>query len=93
MSVSTVASANAVEFDRHENYRIYRQPFPFERANRFFDHLRWRSGSPPPRSRVRCDPLRQHQAVGYAKCLTNCRLGIPYLLYVNGGDLLRERKV
>ena len=34
MSVSTVASPNAAAFDEHEDYRIYRQPFPFQRANR-----------------------------------------------------------
>ena len=35
MSVSTVAAPHARDFDEQEPYNIYRQPFPFERANRF----------------------------------------------------------
>ena len=93
MSVSTVASANAVEFDRHEDYRIYRQPFPFERSNRFSNQLRWAkwltSRRAPAFDVIHCGNIRP---VGYAVRWTNRRLGIPYLVYVNGGDLLRERK-
>src|SRR5205085_2514391 len=50
ISVSTVASRNAAAFDEHERYRIYRQPFPFERANRFSNQLRWARWLTSPQS-------------------------------------------
>ena len=93
MSVSTVASRGAEMFDSHENYRIYRQPFPFERANRFSNQLRWArwltSNSAPKFDVLHCGNIRP---VGYGVRWTNRRLGVPYLVYVNGGDLLRERR-
>ncbi len=93
MSVSTVASPNAAAFDQHESYRIYRQPFPFERANRFSNQLRWAnwltSRRAPPFDVIHCGNIRP---VGYGVRWTNRKLGTPYLVYVNGGDLLRERR-
>jgi len=93
MSVSTVASRNAAAFDEHERYRIYRQPFPFERANRFSNQLRWARWLTSPQSPkydvLHCGNIRP---VGYGVRWTNRRLGVPYLVYVNGGDLLRERR-
>jgi len=93
MSVSTVASQGAASFDQHENYRIFRQPFPFQRANRFSNQLRWArwlTSSPSARVEVlHCGNIRP---VGYGVRWANRRLGIPYLVYVNGGDLLRERR-
>ena len=93
MSVSTVASHNSAAFDEHEGYRIYRQPFPFERANRFSNQLRWARWLTSPQSPkydvLHCGNIRP---VGYGVRWTNRRLGVPYLVYVNGGDLLRERR-
>ncbi|MFL5522758.1 MAG: glycosyltransferase family 4 protein [Gemmatimonadaceae bacterium] len=93
MSVSTVASPLAPSFDEHESYRIYRQPFPFQRANRFSNQLRWAhwltSGESPKYDVIHCGNIRP---VGYSVRWTNRRLEVPYLLYVNGGDLLRERR-
>jgi glycosyltransferase involved in cell wall biosynthesis len=93
MSVSTVASPLAPSFDEHESYRIYRQPFPFQRANRFSNQLRWAhwltSGESPKYDVIHCGNIRP---VGYSVRWTNRRLDVPYLLYVNGGDLLRERR-
>lgn len=93
MSVSTVASPNAESFDRHESYRIYRQPFAFERANRFSNQLRWArwltSTRSPKFDVLHCGNIRP---VGYGVRWANRRLDIPYLVYVNGGDLLRERR-
>jgi phosphatidyl-myo-inositol dimannoside synthase len=92
MSVSTVASPHAAELDAHESYRIYRQPFPFERANRFSNQLRWgrwlTSSRSPDYDVLHCGNIRP---VGYAVRWANRRLATPYLVYVNGGDLLRER--
>jgi phosphatidylinositol alpha-1,6-mannosyltransferase len=92
MSVSTVASRAAAAFDRHESYNIYRQPFPFERANRFSNQLRWArwltSSRSPDFDVLHCGNIRP---VGYAVRWVNRKLRTPYLVYVNGGDLLRER--
>src|SRR2546430_6503978 len=90
MSVSTVASREAGAFDQHESYNIYRQPFPFERANRFTNQLRWArwltSSRSPDFDVLHCGNIRP---VGYAVRWANRKLGVPYLVYVNGGDLLR----
>ncbi|MFN2637526.1 MAG: glycosyltransferase family 4 protein [Gemmatimonadaceae bacterium] len=92
MSVSTVGSRQAASFDVNERYRIYRQPFPFDRAHRFSNQLRWArwltSRSAPKLDVLHCGNIRP---VGYAVRWTNRRLKTPYLVYVNGGDLLRER--
>lgn len=93
ISVSTVAARDAREFDSHERYRIHRQRFPFERANRFSNQVRWArwliSRSAPPFDVLHCGNIRP---VGYAVRWSHQKLGVPYLIYVNGGDLLRERK-
>ena len=92
MSVSTVASPNAAAFDQHEEYFIYRQPFPFERAKLFSNQLRWARWLTSPRTPaydvIHCGNIRP---AGYGVRWANRRLGVPYLVYVNGGDLLRER--
>lgn len=93
MSVSTVASPGAASFDQHEDYRIFRQPFPFQRANRFSNQLHWArwltSNRAPKFDVLHCGNIRP---VGYGVRWANRRLNIPYLVYVNGGDLLRERR-
>jgi glycosyltransferase involved in cell wall biosynthesis len=93
MSVSTVAAPHAREFDEQETYNIYRQPFPFERANRFSNQLRWASWLTSWRSPdfdvIHCGNIRP---VGYAVRWAHRELRTPYLVYVNGGDLLRERQ-
>ena len=93
MSVSTVASPGADDFDRHESYNIYRQPFPFERANRFSNQVRWAhwltSTRAPGFEVVHCGNIRP---VGYAVRWVHRKQRTPYLVYVNGGDLLRERR-
>ena len=93
MSVSTVASRSAEAFDAREDYKIYRQPFPFERANRFSNQVRWAhwltSSKSPAYDVLHCGNIRP---TGYAVRWANRKLGKPYLVYVNGGDLLRERR-
>ena len=92
MEVSTVSAPDAGEFDAGESYSIHRQPFGFDRANRFTNQLRWgawlgRYG----RGRVHVIHCGNIRPVGYAVTFSQLQLGVPYLLYVNGGDLLRER--
>jgi phosphatidylinositol alpha-1,6-mannosyltransferase len=92
MSVSTVAAPGTAEIDAHEPYNIYRQPFPFARANRLVNQMRWArwltSRQAPPFDVLHCGNIRP---VGYAVGWTHRQLATPYLVYVNGGDLLRER--
>lgn len=91
MEVSTVASADAAEFDAAEPYRIHRQPFPFSQAKLFANQLRWarwlHSHAP---GNVDVIHLGNVRPVGYAVALANVTRRLPYLLYVNGGDLLLE---
>ena len=93
MSVSTVAAPDAKAFDEHESYNIYRQSFPFERANRFSNQVRWAnwltSSRSPAFDVLHCGNIRP---VGYAVRWAHRKLHSPYLIYVNGGDLLRERR-
>ena len=93
MSVSTVAAASAKPFDDNEPYAIYRQRFPFKRANRFVNEMRWGAwltNGPGARFDVlHCGNIRP---VGYPVYLAHRARGKPYLVYVNGGDLLREKK-
>jgi phosphatidylinositol alpha-1,6-mannosyltransferase len=92
VEVSTVAASDGGNFDSGESYPIHRQPFSFGEANRFVNQVRWgawldrhcRTGVDV----IHCGNIRP---TGYAVTWPSTRSGIPYLLYVNGGDLLRER--
>lgn len=93
MEVSTVSAADAATFDAGEQYAIHRQPFSFHRTNRFGNQLRWGSWlSRYCRERVNVIHCGNIRPAGYAVTWPHVRLGIPYLLYVNGGDLLREKR-
>jgi phosphatidylinositol alpha-1,6-mannosyltransferase len=93
IEVSTVTAPGADSFDRGEPYRVHRQPFPFERANRFGNQLKWArwliSHASKGTDVLHCGNIRP---AGYAVLWTARRLQLPYLVYVNGGDLLRERQ-
>ena len=91
MEVSTVASPNAVRFDAAEQYPIHRQPFQFSQAKVFANQLRWArwlySKAPRNFDVLHCGNIRP---VGYAVAIVHYARSIPYLVYVNGADLLRE---
>ncbi len=93
MQVSTVDVDGSTEFDDGEAYPIHRQPFPFREANRFANQVKWcrwlTRFSRGTVDVIHCGNIRP---VGYAVYWTHRQLGIPYLLYVNGGDLLREQR-
>ncbi len=92
MEVSTVRLDGDTEFDRGEHYRINRQPFHFREANRFTKQVRWaRWLTRYAASRIDVMHCGNIRPAGYAVLWTKMRLGIPYIVYVNGGDLLRER--
>jgi phosphatidylinositol alpha-1,6-mannosyltransferase len=97
MSVSTVRASNGDErdaavIDAAEPFAIERLPFTFREANRFTSQVHWavrllsRAGSI---DLIHCGNIRP---VGYTVWWTARQAGLPYLLYVNGGDLLRERE-
>lgn len=90
MEVSTVASSRAAAFDAAERYPIHRQPFSFSQAKLFTNQLRWAHWlrwSAGPIDVIHCGNIRP---VGYAVALAHLTRRIPYLVYVNGADLLRE---
>ncbi|MCC6774296.1 MAG: glycosyltransferase family 4 protein [Gemmatimonadaceae bacterium] len=91
--VSTVASRAAPAFDRAETYEIVRQPFAFADAKRFTNQLVWgRALARRCRAGVDVIHLGNIRPCGYAVGVATRRVPIPYLVYVNGGDLLRERQ-
>ena len=94
VTVSTVASANGGAFDAGEPYAIHRQPFPFDQAKLFVNQMRWARSLAAECARgvhvIHCGNIRPS---GYAVVLARLVARRPYLVYVNGGDLLRERDV
>lgn len=92
MDVSTVSSDGAKAFDAAEPYRINRQPFHFSEAKRFANQVRWaRWLLSPAQSNVRVLHCGNIRPVGYAVGMAHLRRKTPYLLYVNGSDVLREQ--
>ena len=100
--VSTVAAdlsqeSAAASFDAGERYPIVRQPFPFRGAKTVFNQARWarwltprcRPGHPDAATVVHCGNIRP---AGYPVWWAHRSTGVPYLVYVYGGDLLRERR-
>jgi len=93
MDVSTVASDDAAALDALETYRIDRQEFPFASAKLFANEIRWGRWLARRCSTgidvIHCGEIRP---VGYAVWWAHKRTDVPYVIYVNGGDLLRERR-
>lgn len=93
VGVSTVQLDGASHFDAAESYPIHRQPFSFEQAKRFTNQMRWARWLVDHSRRNRVDVIHcgNIRPVGYGVTWTSRRLRVPYIVYVNGGDLLRER--
>ena len=107
LTVSTVApdagdEAAAAAFDASEPYEIVRQPFPFRGAKTVFNQARWArwlvprctarspgGGGPAAADIVHCGNIRP---AGYPTWWAHHVTGVPYLVYVYGGDLLREQR-
>jgi hypothetical protein len=106
VTVSTVAGdageeTVAAAFDASEPYEIVRQPFPFRGAKTVFNQARWArwlvprcrpvrpGGGPPAADIVHCGNIRP---AGYPTWWAHHVTGVPYLVYVYGGDLLREQR-
>lgn len=78
--------------DANEPNRIDRQPFTFREAGRLGNQVRWArwlSAHARGVDVVHCANIRP---CGYAAWWAMKRAGVPYLVYVNGLDLLRERQ-
>jgi glycosyltransferase involved in cell wall biosynthesis len=92
IEVSTVRAENAAAFDASEPYKINRQPFPFSMAKVFTNQLRWGRWLSSRAAReidvLHCGNIRP---VGYGVLLAHLRRRAPFLVYVNGGDLLKEQ--
>ena len=92
MSVSTVRLDGDEAFDKNEPYPIYRQPFHFREGNRFANQVKWaRWLTKFCRGEVDVIHCGNIRPVGYAVSWAHSRLNVPYIVYVNGGDLLREQ--
>ncbi len=91
--VSTVASRHASAFDAAEHYAIARESFPFSQAKKFTNQVRW-AGSIARHLSARGGivHLGNLRPCGYALLIARQRRDFPYVVYVNGGDLLREER-
>ena len=92
MAVSTVAHPRGDVIDENEDIHVDRQPFDFAHAKVITSQLRWARWLVADRGDydvLHCGNVRP---VGYAVWWAARRTGAPYLLYVNGGDILRERE-
>lgn len=87
------AGPDAAAFDRGEGYPIERQPFTKPAAKLFANQARWAAGIARwCRGGDALVHLGNLRPCGYAVGLSQVVRPTPYLIYVNGGDLLRERR-
>ncbi|MGQ0537496.1 MAG: glycosyltransferase family 4 protein, partial [Gemmatimonadaceae bacterium] len=94
LTVSTVAAANARAFDAAEPYNIARERFTFSGARQVLNRWRWSRGIVQRASQADVIHCANVRPCGYAVLLARRRrrARLPYIVYVNGGDLLRERR-
>jgi phosphatidylinositol alpha-1,6-mannosyltransferase len=91
--VSTVDAPGAAAFDAGEPYAIRRQPFPFADAKLLPNLLRWaRSLSGEVARGVDVVHSGNLRPSGYPALWAARRHRVPYLVYVNGADVLLERR-
>ena len=90
--VSTVATTDDGVFDAAEAYAIHRQRFSAQRSNVIVNQIRW-AWSLASEGRSGMDVLHcgNIRPTGYAVLMARLRVRFPYVLYVYGGDLLKER--
>ena len=92
MSVSTVAARDFARHDAKEDYKIERQSFAHDHAGSFINRLRWeRWLTKRCRGRVHVLHCGDISVVGRVVWRTHKRLRIPYVVYVNAGELSRLR--
>jgi phosphatidylinositol alpha-1,6-mannosyltransferase len=86
--VSTVAHRDAAVFDAGESYPIARQPFDITDAKRFGNQIAW-ARTLPVAGVLHVGNIRP---AGYPVWWAHHRAGLPYIIYVYGMDLLKERR-
>jgi glycosyltransferase involved in cell wall biosynthesis len=93
MDVSTVARDDAADLDASAQYQVERQDFPASSAKLFANEIRWGRWL-AQRCAANVDVIHcgEIRPVGYAVWWAHKRTRVPYMIYVNGGDLLRERR-
>lgn len=89
--VSTVAARDDGRFDRGERYTIERQPFTFSQAKTLVSQTRWSRSIARRAAGIDLLHLGNIRPCGYAVQLARLQQAVPYLVYVNGGDLLQEK--
>ncbi|HUR91057.1 MAG TPA: glycosyltransferase family 4 protein [Gemmatimonadaceae bacterium] len=92
VEVSTVAASDGGRFDSGESYQVHRQRFAFSQANRVGNRIRWARDLASLARGFDVIHAGNIRASGYAAWWAARRARIPYLVYVNGGDLLREKR-
>lgn len=93
MDVSTVAYAGSLQTETLPQGVVDRQPFSLATSKRAVNQARWaRWLARKLRSGVDVLHCGEIRPIGYAVWWACRRTGVPYVLYVNGGDLLRERE-
>ena len=90
IAVSTVSSPIAASIDAAERYPIRRERFDFAAAKVITNQLRWARSLIAARDSYDVLHCGNARPVGYAVWWAAKRTGAPYLVYVNGGDVLRE---
>lgn len=91
--VSTVAATDAQRFDQKEPYHIAREPFTFQGAKTATNRWRWARSIARRAAAVDVIHCGNIRPCGYPLMLARRGAApVPYLLYVNGSDLLQERE-
>lgn len=91
--VSTVAARDAQRFDQEEPYRITREPFTFKGAKTATNRWRWARSIARRAADVDVIHCGNIRPCGYPLMLARrgAARRAPFLLHVNGSDLLWER--
>lgn len=92
MDVSTLTHGGLQATTSFLGNTVYRQPFALDTSKRATSQARWARwlvSKAPGFDVLHCGEIRP---VGYAVGWAHIRTRVPYVLYVNGGDLLREKE-
>lgn len=93
VTVSTVSAPGASAFDAGESYRIVRERCSFKEAKKYSSQIRWSASLVRAvDAGARVIHLGNIRPCGYALQIARRRRAVPYVVYVNGGDLLREEQ-
>jgi glycosyltransferase involved in cell wall biosynthesis len=91
MDVSTLAHPGYAATTSFLGNAVYRQPFALDTSKRAISQARWARWLVPKARSVDVLHCGEIRPVGYAVAWAHIRTRVPYMLYVNGEDLLREQ--